>query len=444
MVGSRGTIGHVVALVLLAPGCTSSPWWAGRTAPDAADPPPAETSPDRSTVQPPAASQGANAGSTDELHVLMAELQQLGALDPKAQQQLTQDLQQSDPAMRKPLVECLRAALASQRRAQRRGRAPADEAPAAGEGAPEKSRPARSAEAAAPPRQDTRVGPPEKEQAAVDARPEVPDRSRDNPGSGRPNKPGQRGPDEKVVAAGFDSPADDAWQDHLAAAIRGLESQVSPAPKTETEVARHAYLRLLCLAAGRRDDALRPIPSVPPGTQEFWASELYGLERWLNVERTADPADRAAEAKKSLDEAASRLGESAPLVVRGLAFATEIQSYGCYTPFAKHEFGPEQEVLLYAEVENFTSERTPKGFHTSFRSSYKVFDSGGHQVAEHEFPVIEEVCHCRRRDFFIGYHLRLPRRIFAGRHTLRLTIEDLKKGQIGQTSIDFTVKAARE
>ena len=72
-------------------------------------------------------------------------------------------------------------------------------------------------------------------------------------------------------------------------------------------------------------------------------------------------ADRAAEAKKSLDEAACKLGESAPLVVRGLAFSTEIQSYGCHTRFARDEFAPEQEVLLYAEVENFTSERTPKG-----------------------------------------------------------------------------------
>ncbi len=199
-------------------------------------------------------------------------------------------------------------------------------------------------------------------------------------------------------------------------------------------------MRMLYLLAGRRDDAVQPIPSAPPADQEFWSKQIYGLATWLDTERAGDATRRAAETKQILEEAVTRLGESAPLVVRNLAFCTEVQSYGCTTRFKTYEFVPDQEVLLYAEVENFTSEATPKGFHTSLRSSYQIFDNRGQRVADHQFPTTEEYCQNPRRDFFIGYRLRLPKRIYPGKHTLQLTIEDLKSHKVGQSSIELTIR----
>jgi hypothetical protein len=244
-----------------------------------------------------------------------------------------------------------------------------------------------------------------------------------------------------VVNASYEPCAGD-WQTQLDGAIRTLESAVGKTPQTQEDIARHARLRLLYLAAGRRDAAIQPIPAVPPATQEFWSKELYGLATWLDTQRTADAERRAAETKRILDEALGRLGESAPLVIRNLAFCTEVHSFGCIKPFKTAEFAPDQEVLLYAEVENFTSEPTPKGFHTRLRSSYQVFDSRGQRVAEQDFPISEEYCQNPRRDFFIGYHLRLPSRIYPGKHTLQLTIEDLKSQKVGQASIELTIKEA--
>ena len=85
-----------------------------------------------------------------------------------------------------------------------------------------------------------------------------------------------------------------------------------------------------------------------------------------------------------------------------------VQSYGCYTPFKKYEFLPDQEVLLYAEVENFGIESTPKGYHTSLRSSYQILDKSGQRIADHAISTTEEYCQNPRRDFFIGYQLRMP------------------------------------
>ena len=175
---------------------------------------------------------------------------------------------------------------------------------------------------------------------------------------------------------------------------------------------------MLYAAAGRREEAIRPIPAAPPATQEFVSKELAGLSTWLDVEKTPDAARRAAEAKPALTEALEKLAESAPLAVRNLAFCTEVQSYGCTKRFEKYEFQPNQEVLLYAEVENFASEPTSKGYHTSLRSSYQILDARGQRVAEHAFAATEEYCQNRRRDFFIGYHFCLPKGIAPGKYTL--------------------------
>jgi len=253
--------------------------------------------------------------------------------------------------------------------------------------------------------------------------------------------------EEGVVAASYVAPGGsvaDQWPERLDAAIKLLESEARQSPQTSADVARQARLRLLYLAAGRRDDALRPLQSVSPAMQDSWSQMLYGLATWMDTERITDPARRAAETRQQLIAAANRLGEMAPLLVRNLSFAKEVRSFGDVVPFDKSEFTPGQEVLLYVELENFKSEETPKGFHTQFRGSYEVFDARGQRVTSQELGKTEETCRNRRRDFFLIYDLRLPKRIYSGKHTLKLTVEDLNRQEIGQASLDFTVKAGAE
>ena len=178
--------------------------------------------------------------------------------------------------------------------------------------------------------------------------------------------------------------------------------------------------------------------------QEFWSQELYGLATWLDSQRVSDPSRRAGQSKPPLAAAVHRLEELAPLVVLNLAFITEVQSYGIYKPFGKSEFTPGQELLLYAEVENFRSEDTPKGFHTVLQGSYQVFDSRGQRVAGQELNTVEEYCRNPRRDFFLAYRLSLPKRIYAGKHTLQLSLVDQKSQKIGQATIEFSVKEGAE
>lgn len=230
------------------------------------------------------------------------------------------------------------------------------------------------------------------------------------------------------------------WREHLEAAIAQLESETSDPPATTAAIGRYAGLRLLYLVDGRRDAALKPISGIPPAQQDFWAKELFALTTYLDTDRTTDESRRAAAASISLREAAARLGEVATLSVHNLAFCTEVTSYGVFKKFAKYEFHAGQEVLLYAEVENFKSVQNEKGFHTALKSSYEILDSHGARVDQKEFEITAEDCQNPRRDYFIRYFVWMPKRIYGGTYTLQLSIEDTQSQKIGQSSIEFTIQ----
>ena len=71
----------------------------------------------------------------------------------------------------------------------------------------------------------------------------------------------------KASSASYNAPTSDAHdnpQDDLSSAIKTLEAAAPSDPKTADDLARQARLRMLYVLAGRRDDALKPIPSAPP------------------------------------------------------------------------------------------------------------------------------------------------------------------------------------
>lgn len=388
----------ILVVGLLISGCTSSPWSSGETALTATSTPAAEQMAEVSVP-------GENSTHSDvsNLQEMMAELRQLGMLDPAAQDQLLEDLRQSDPSIWPLVMEQFRATQKYRHQAMERlvARQSARRLPTVDDISP------------------TSMKPPEKSVEACVS------------------------PSNEVVQASYAIPRPGDWRQQLAGAIEALESEVAENPSSPVEVARQVRLRVLYAAAGRREEATRPISAAPAATQQFLSKEIEGLSTWLDVERTPDIICRTAETQPLLAEALLKLAESAPLVVRNLAFCTEVQSYGCIKRFDQYEFQPSQEVLLYAEVENFVSRPTPEGYHTSLRSSYRILDDNGACIAEHSFAPTEELCQNPRRDFFIGYHLRLPKDIKPGKHVLCLAIEDQQCQKVGQTAIEFSVGEAK-
>ncbi len=325
----------------------------------------------------------------------MAEIHQSGTLDAAAEEQLAADLRESDPAIWPLVIQQCRATQAYRGEAMRRN----------GVGGVKGDSPIFA---------ETKTG-------------TVPDRL---PAAG------------DVVQASFTASLGQ-WRQRLDGAIEALEAETSASPPTPGDVTQQARLRLLYAVAGRHEEAARPILDATPATQEFLSKELEGLGAWLDAERVPDPIRRAVEAKPALTEALAHLGETAPLIVRNGTFCSEVLSFGSFKKVDKYEFCQDQNVLLYAELENFSSEPFEKGFRTSLRSGYQILDHLGRQVVWREFPPTQDFCKHPRCDFFIAYHLRLPTQMPPGKYLLRLLIQDTARQKSGQASIEFTVKAGK-
>ncbi|MBX3412920.1 MAG: hypothetical protein KF708_09545 [Pirellulales bacterium] len=431
-----------------------------------------------SNIAPPAESISAQNLPPQDMAAIMAELQTLGAIDPAMQNQLMEDLKNTDPALWPGLVQSFRATLAYQRRAAgvatptAQGAVPAEAlATMPRDVPPPRILPAQGVAAAHPldPASQQTVNALAQTTPGVDRLPptnttllptsEVVQASATAPAGEATNavvpavatmpvnEPEQVQPATLVtpVAASTAAAATPAaaipvdWQSQLTTAIQAAESAPSVSP--EDDVRRDAYLRLMYLVAGRRDDAMKPIAGATPAEQNFWSQELFGLATYLDRASTPDATARAAAALLALNEASGHLAESSPIAVRNLCFCIDVKSYGVYEKFASEEFQPGQTVVLYAEVENFKSEPSAEGFHTALKSRYLILDPQGQRVDEHEFPLTEEHCRNRRRDFFMTYYLKMPERIYDGQYTLQLTIEDTLGKKVGQSSTTFKVKA---
>jgi len=397
---------------------------------------------------------GATPGAAPDPRVLddvLAELATLGPIQPEAQQRLIDDLRKTDPAYWPMLIQTVRASLdyrrrAAQREAEKAAAAASEVAAIKGPAGIREPTPDASSQYVAA----REAGPPVVEQvaytspsaasgavsqpAATETRPpaNAPADGLAESNSGAPTTP--------APPSTGNSPGRSAWQQHLAATIGELDRETRDHPQAPDALANQVYLRLLDLTAGRRDDALRPIPGISPGEQDYWSKQLFALSTYLDRQRIGDPTRRAGEASLQLAKAVAALGEQGPLVVRNLAFCTDVHSYGVLKRIEPALFRPEHQLLVYAEVEGFKSEETAEGFHTSLEASYQILDGQGRRVAHDDLPHAEEHCQNRRRDFFLHYYIKLPKTIYDGTYTLELTIEDKLARKIGQSTIEFSVK----
>jgi len=247
----------------------------------------------------------------------------------------------------------------------------------------------------------------------------------------------QSPPPQSLAALKAAAPGD--WHAQLEATIADLEQTVAPQPTTVAELHDHMRLRTLQLLAGNDTDAYRPIPGASPAQQDFWSKQLFAINAYLNAATQLDEKQRAIAALAPLDDARARLSELASLRIRNLAFVDSVDGFGAYELSKGTKFSPGEKVMLYAEVENFASIASEKGYATSLGTSFKVLDESNRLVDGKQFPDVQDSCRNRRRDFHMQYELALPERIYPGPYKIELTITDHNSGKIGQAMLPFEI-----
>ena len=245
------------------------------------------------------------------------------------------------------------------------------------------------------------------------------------------------GAHDVVPAGGFTQ-----WHQPLVHAIEMLEKQMREQPPSDQNLRMHQELtlRLLYVSMRKLDDALRPIDGLPDHEQEYYRHQMQALYEASNPDAMPVRSRHLSLVMNSQREATNHLAAASNLEVRSVAFCTEVERYGVLTKFPKYQFTPDQEVLLYCELENVAAERVRDGFETQLQGSYEIVDSQGRVIAEQILPMEPDICQNHRRDYFIVYKIYMPQQISPGAYKLRLTVEDMKARKFGQSSLDLQIK----
>lgn len=230
------------------------------------------------------------------------------------------------------------------------------------------------------------------------------------------------------------------WREELTEAITRLQSETSSSPENPEQAYLHARLRLLQLAAGKDDAAVAPVPGLPVHEQSYWSKQLFAISTMLGSDSQPAVSPRATAAGAHLNEAAAELAELSSLSLRNLRFCKTVYGFGAYEPREAATFSAGEKLLLYVEVENYSTRASEEGLKTSLASRYRIVNAEGGIVDEHEFPVVDDTCLSRRRDFHIQYEVPLRKAMAPGQYRLEISMEDRFGEKTGKNSVDFVVR----
>jgi hypothetical protein len=256
------------------------------------------------------------------------------------------------------------------------------------------------------------------------------------------NASGANSPTTTVQPA-LQTVAEPEWRAELVRAIALLEQEIAtqrPGAPTEDDVRKQVSLRLMYLMADHQERALTAIPGIDPAEQEFWQQVVWGISNALDARHIPRAEDRATQTIAQLNTAVRRLQEKADLQVRNVTFSKQNFGYGNYDRFVRDEVRPGQDVLLYAEIENFKSDPTADGqYRTLLRSTIEILSPAGEVRKKFDFPATEDLCRNYRRDYFHNYQFTIPDRLPLGPHVLKLAVFDELSGKMATYTLNFLV-----
>lgn len=197
------------------------------------------------------------------------------------------------------------------------------------------------------------------------------------------------------------------------------------------------------------DNGLLP-ETVSPDQQESkpleqQPDEIHLVQETVDSEISDahDPQPTAATLAE-LRKAVERLESLADLTVANGTFCKQVSGFGQFKAFSSTTFEPTQRMLVYCEVENYSSVLRQANQRTEvctlLRGSYAIYDRQGRAVQQAEYPIVEDVARKRRRDFYMYFPIQLDN-LPPGQYRLELQIEDLNGNKTGsiEPGMEFRV-----
>jgi hypothetical protein len=206
---------------------------------------------------------------------------------------------------------------------------------------------------------------------------------------------------------------------------------------------RHQDLRLLQLVANQPGEAIAAIDTMPPAEQDFWQELMLGLAQYRSVSQETDQELALTNAAGQLTSAVRRLAPLAALRCRRLDICSRIFSYGRVETFPSNDFEAGQPILLYAELENFTTEATPSGTRrTRFDAQVQILheDDSADPIETINLANITDEASSERSDYYQSFELTLPSHLARGTYRIRVRLRDQISGKATTEVVSFQVR----
>ncbi len=195
---------------------------------------------------------------------------------------------------------------------------------------------------------------------------------------------------------------------------------------------------LLRLVRDEPTPELSTVAQLTPEDRDLLLALMDGLSNFRNAAK--DEGNIMLNRKiQPLLEMADRLRSEAQLSIPTVAFCSQVQSYGVYTPMATSQFpaGRNNDLIVYNDVANFTSIEGSDGiWRTRLQQQMVLYTDNGLAVwpERSNADTFIDQSRNRRHDFFISRLVRLPSSLAAGKYVLKVTLTDEQSNRVVEAS----------
>ncbi|GMU33470.1 MAG: hypothetical protein HS101_16480 [Planctomycetia bacterium] len=225
--------------------------------------------------------------------------------------------------------------------------------------------------------------------------------------------------------------------DAIKAKIAEQERLVARDPNNLEEQFR---LRMMYLVDGQDDKALAPTDGVNEDIQEIMRGQIQAM---MSARSTSerDPATWANRQLDAIETLRQLVRQKADLRVPKVELCSAIDGFGRYEPISPPDFrvSARNLVLLYIEVDNFQSEKTPSGMYRTLLSvRQSLLSTTGEELWTQRDENIEDLARQQRSDFYLTIGpLAIPKTLGAGEYVMKVEVEDVIAGKMNSNVARF-------
>jgi hypothetical protein len=207
------------------------------------------------------------------------------------------------------------------------------------------------------------------------------------------------------------------------------------------DVSGHLDFQLLRFLLDDRVPDQGALVPLPTEDRELLNTVIDGLVNFRSALRQDNNMLHSRKVKPLL-EMSDRLRAQADLSIPTIALCTNVRTFGEYEPIEPARFaqGKDHDVVLYCEVENFSSQLDEHQFwQTKLTQEAVLYSENGMQVWADKNQQINDSARRRRHDFFIVKLLKVPSNLAVGRYLMKVTITDQQVNRIAEATIPIVI-----